>query len=754
MTAADPARPLRGLRVLTLVDDRLPSLGKAFVDLGADVEVVPSVAALSLRPLLALLETRGKRVSHRTAPLDSRLGQADVLVCTPGRDGVDDLDALQRAYPHLVIAAITDFGLTGERRHWTGTEAVFQALAGTLARSGEPGGAPLLPPGELFTRGAAQQIAWGVLVALAGRERRGAVLDCSLFECGLVCLDPAFGMTGSGTPDTRLSRGRTDVGAVYPIFKVQDGFVRVAVLSAGQWESLLAWMGHPPALAGEELLTNPGRYANADLVVPAMAAFFSGLTSAELVRECRARHLPASAVLSVSDVLQEEHYREVGLLATLGHLDGKDVVTAEGMVRIDGVRTVPRPAPGPDPGWELPVRPLGAEGPLSGLTVLDLGVIVAGPQAGLLFAEQGARVIRVENRQFPDGMRRSFEELTPALARGHLGKESLGLDLRSDEGREIFTELVRRSDIVISNFKPGTMERLGLGYDDLVTVNDAIVCVESSAFGDTGPWRTAMGYGPLVRAGSGLTWLWRHDDDATYFADGITIYPDHLAGRVCATAVLACVLHRRRSGDGAHVTVAQSDVGLVQLAELLAAESVSPGSVHPPGRLGAGPLDDVVLPAAGDDEWCVVDPRTPEQVVALRGLLRLGEQDELRAALVAYLDRHGPAAAARLQAAGVPAAPMLRAHELGDDAALQARGMYFPTPVAGTEQQVLVERYPVLTDGAAAARPGPAPAFGQHTRSILAELGLSGQDVERLFALGVAQCAEALRHVDHLAGSR
>ncbi|MCD9878458.1 CoA transferase [Streptomyces guryensis] len=224
------------------------------------------------------------------------------------------------------------------------------------------------------------------------------------------------------------------------------------------------------------------------------------------------------------------------------------------MARIDSVRTVPRPPSPTGPGFageNGPSHPGGL--PLAGVTVLDLGVIVAGAQTGLLFAEQGARVIRVENRQFPDGMRRTFERLTPALARGHMGKESLGLDLRSDEGVRIFKELVRRADVVTSDFKPGTLERLGISHADLLRVKPRIVCVESSAFGNAGPWRTAMGYGPLVRAGSGLTWLWRQGPDSTYFGDGITMYPDHVAARVGAITALACLLDRWRTGVGRHV---------------------------------------------------------------------------------------------------------------------------------------------------------------------------------------------------------
>jgi crotonobetainyl-CoA:carnitine CoA-transferase CaiB-like acyl-CoA transferase len=431
-------------------------------------------------------------------------------------------------------------------------------------------------------------------------------------------------------------------------------------------------------------------------------------------------------------VLLEEHYRHDGLFTEVGIVDGRPVAAAEGMARIDGARTVPTSPSENVPGWPVPSGVSPGPYPLSGLTVLDLGVIVAGAVVGELFAEQGARVIRIENVEFPDGMRRSFDALTASLARGHRGKESVGLDLRSELGRELFYELVARADIVTSNFKPGTLERLGISYDELVEINPRIVCVESSAFGDTGPWRTAMGYGPLVRAGTGQTWLWRESAESDYFADGITIYPDHLVGRVCAVAALACVLDRLRSGCGAHAKVAQSDVALVQIAELLAAESVRPGSVQPPGDMAVHLLDDLMLRAAGDDQWVVVDPQTPAQLAALRAVVGDDVAGYVR-------ERAADDVACELQAAGVPAARMLRVGELPDDAAFRSRELYDVTQLAGTTEELLIERFPVRSGQLQLPRLAPTPMFGAHTRTVLGELGRSPEQIERLIADGIAQ---------------
>ena len=137
-----------------------------------------------------------------------------------------------------------------------------------------------------------------------------------------------------------------------------------------------------------------------------------------------------------------------------------------------------------------------------------------------------------------------------SFALGNRNKRSLGLNLRSDTGKELFGRLVANSDVVLTNFKPGTLESLGLGYDTLSAINPRIILVESSALGRTGPWSRRMGYGPLVRATVGLTTLWRHPDAPDGFGDDQTVYPDHAAARVGAAGVVAALVERRTYRGG------------------------------------------------------------------------------------------------------------------------------------------------------------------------------------------------------------
>ena len=397
--------------------------------------------------------------------------------------------------------------------------------------------------------------------------------------------------------------------------------------------------------------------------------------------------------------------------------------------------------------------------PLDGIRVLDLGVIVVGAELSRLLADMGAEVIKIENREFPDGSRQTAadEAITPGFAVGHRNKRSLGLDLRRERGRELFLRLAADADVVLSNFKPGTMESLGLGYDAVAAVNPAIVMADSSAFGPTGPWSRRMGYGPLVRASCGLTDLWRDVAEADGYCDTTTIFPDHIAARVEAVAVLALLVRRRRTATGGTVSAAQAETILSELATEIALESVRPGSVTAGAR--PAPLEGPrgVYPAAGDDEWVVVATRDGRDVDALAVVIGRPElafdpargpagdhgdrADALDRAVAGWTGGRTALAAARtLQAAGVPAGPMLRAVDVADDPHLRARGWFAALHQPQLDGELAVERSCAVFTEIADPPDRPAPLAGEHTREIATTLlGLSPAEVDALLAEGVLE---------------
>ncbi|CAJ63405.1 conserved hypothetical protein; putative Formyl-CoA transferase [Frankia alni ACN14a] len=801
--------PLAGVRVLDLADGRCESTGRYLADLGAEVlRIEPPGGAASRRVgpftedgtslsfAVHAINKRAAVVDLTTAAGRELLGAlaatADILLHTARPDqqaalGLDP-EGLLAAHPGLVVVSITDFGLTGPYRDWTGSSDVHVAIGGLLSRSGLPGLPPLLPPAFLADECAAAQAAWATLVAYANRldTGRGDAVDFSLLEAVAQVLDPGYGISGSaraGATVRDLPRGRPDARHLYPIFPAADGWVRICLLAARQWRGMFRWLGEPAQFA-EPKYDNIGvRFAAAGELYPLIGKLFAERTMETIVAESIGFGVPAAALLDAAATVAGEHVRARGTFVPVEVAPGVTVPVADGLVEIDGVRAGRRFGPPPlgecdpavlvttaaasRPGPERAGDLIGAAGaprhPFAGLRVLDLGVIVVGAELGRLFADHGAEVIKVENRAFPDGSRqnRSGGQMSESFAWGHRNKSSLGLNLRDPRGQAIFLRLAASADVVLSNFKPGAMESLGLGYDELARVNPGIIVADSSAFGSTGPWSRRLGYGPLVRATAGLSELWRYPDLPDGFCDAITIYPDHVAARVSAVAVLALLLRRRRTGRGGTVSAAQIETIFYQMGAGLAEEYLRPGSVRAEGNDRRGDAPRGLFACAGDDEWCVVDvnaggdgdttfgrladvvgePRWRDDPRFATAAGRDAHRAEINAAVGRWTATHTPAQAARhLQEHGVPAGQMLRVHELPADPQLAARRLLVEQDQPQLPPPLLTLGGEAHYRGVADPLTGPAPLVAEHTRELAERLlGLTPAEVDALVAAGVLE---------------
>ena len=202
-------------------------------------------------------------------------------------------------------------------------------------------------------------------------------------------------------------------------------------------------------------------------------------------------------------------------------------------------------------------------------------MIVAGGELGRLFADLGAEVIKVESATYPDGLRQTppGKPMSRSWALTHRNEYSLGLDLRQPSGADLFGRLVAGADAVFANFKPGTLASLGFSYDALRALNPRIVLAESSAFGATGPWSVRMGYGPLVRAATGITRLWTSDD-----GDGASTMPRPFSPTMSSPGSRRSphwprLIRRDRTGTAAHVHISQAEAAVNQLATAYVAEA-------------------------------------------------------------------------------------------------------------------------------------------------------------------------------------
>jgi len=763
-----------------MADGRGEMCGRLLSDLGADVVRVepPGGAAsraqaplhdgVSLRFATHNAGKRGMVMDDATADGRERLlallDDADIWIET---GAALDTDVVRARNPGLVVLSITDFGLTGPYRDWVATDWTLLAMGGVLSRSGLPGREPLMPPGDMALQVTAMQATWAALVAYwNGLESgRGDHIDFSLYEATAQAIDPAMGTVGTAQVAGYAETRDRPAPGPYPIFRCRDGHVRVVLLAPRQWHAMRAWLGEPEDLQDPELETIRGRALRSDRLHAVFEQHFRERDKHELTLEGQARGVPIAPVLTPADVLAAEHFRARGAIAHTEIARGLTACAPTGFAEIDGCRVrsgrrapelgehdgelFGEPARGPDVTGAYAGHP---RRPLEGLRVLDFGVIVLGAEVARLFCDQGAEVIKIESRAFPDGAR-----VSPVhFAIGHRGSRGLGVNLRTSEGVDVIKRLVARSDVVLANFKPGTLDKLGLGAPVLREINPRIVVVNSSAVGATGPWSTWMGYGPLVRCVSGLTSLWRYPEDDGGFSDSTTIHPDHYAARVTAITALAALIGRRRSGRGAEIATSQAEAILMQIGGLLVEESLQPGAVGATGNAGRHAAPWGVYPCAGDDEWCVVTVRDDDDWRRLRSALgdpdwakgedlatttgRLARRAELDARLTAWTRERPPRqVTATLQAAGVPAGFMQRAAEYEDDPQLRARDFLRTFEQPGLEPMA-IEHTPFRSELIPAPANSPAPEPGQHTRDICTGLlGMDPGDVDRLVACGVLE---------------
>lgn len=784
-------RLLDGVRVLDLADGDAAATTRLLADLGADVlKVEPpgGSAARAAAPTLAgaSVSFAVHNANKRSAVLDPRdeedrrrflsLAQtADIVVDSglPGQAAAygTSCAALADRYDHLVALSVTDFGTTGPRSSWRATDSVLYAMSGSLARSGPTSGTPVLPPDGIASATAATQATWAALVAYYNRLRCGTgdYIDFARFDAVVMALDPPFGSHGqvaAGVTTTTPWRGRPQNQDAYPIYACRDGYVRLCVMAPRQWRGLRRWLGEPEQFQDPEYDLIGARLAGWPRISVLVEALFADQTMKELVAAGQAHGVPIAAVLTPARILASEHFQAVGAITDAELAPGVHTTVPTGYFVVDGRHSgfrTPAPAAGhDDPRWRAgpaPVpAPTGSVGgyPFAGLRILDLGIIIAGGEVGRLFGDMGAEIIKIESADYPDGLRqaRIGDAMSDSFARTHRNHLGLGLDLRSDQGKEIFGRLVAEADAVLINFKPGTLAKLGFSYDALHTLNPRIVLAGSSAFGHRGPWTNRLGYGPLVRATTGVTRRWTSEqappEHARHaFYDATTIFPDHVVGRITSIGALAALIHRHRTGAGANVHVSQAEVVVNQLDTLFVTEAAVAAGV-------AEVRDDTslhaVYPCAGDDEWCVISIRSDDDWRCATAVLnrseladdprfssgesRVANRGQLVALLSAWSRTRTPVQVSEaMQASGVPAGPMNRPPDILADPQLTTRKVLRDMAHPLIDHALPAETGPAPFRHIPPAPVRPAPLPGQDTREICrALLGMSAEEIERLIS--------------------
>lgn len=392
-----------------------------------------------------------------------------------------------------------------------------------------------------------------------------------------------------------------------------------------------------------------------------------------------------------------------------------------------------------------------SQGPLAGIRVVDLSAVVSGPMAAGMLADQGADVIKVET-QAGDMTRRVGpvkSGMTPLFIAINRGKRSLVLDLKQPAACAVLRQLLERADVLVENFRPGALARLGFGYEQVRAWNAGIVYLSISGFGHSGPNALQRVYDPVIQAASGFAAA--HPDPDTGEPQLLqTLLCDKVTALTAAQAVTAALLCRARSGEGQQVQVSMLDAALSFLwPEALYNHSFLDDPPAPAPEFGAAQR----LWRAKDGWFAMITPQDDQFAAMCRVLGRPELVQEPRfASIVARRDQQhairellAPVVAAqpveplvrRLAAAGVPVGRVNMKDGLAQDAQIRHNASLVEVAHLGIGR-VRMPRMPARFDRQSAGQ-CRAPHLGEHTREILRELGHGPEAVQALFDSGAAR---------------
>jgi len=398
-----------------------------------------------------------------------------------------------------------------------------------------------------------------------------------------------------------------------------------------------------------------------------------------------------------------------------------------------------------------------ASGPLAGVTVLDLTNVLAGPYAAYQLALMGADVIKVETPDGGDLARRlgtSAELNAQLLGISFLAqnaqKRSITLDLKTPGGAEALRRLVATADVLVENFRPGVLERLGFGWDALRALNSHLILCQVSGFGQTGPMRTKPAYDQIIQGYSGMMSVTGTDETGPLRA-GFPL-ADTIGGLAAAFAISSALAGRARTGVGAVIDVSMLETAVTAMGWVvsnLLVDGHEPrplgndnGTAAPSGAFATG--DGMLNIAANKQEQfevlCTLVDR-PDLVADERFAERESRKAH-RAALTAELEAALAARSATewedvLSSAGVPAAAVLRVDEMLRSPQIRERGLVHELPFpGGGDEPLRVLGNGIRIDGVPSAPVTAPPLLGEHTDEILAALGYTADEVAALHEEG------------------
>jgi crotonobetainyl-CoA:carnitine CoA-transferase CaiB-like acyl-CoA transferase len=677
--------------------------------------------------LQAFVRLGKERVRYEPALFTGALDRADIAILAPFQASEStEVAEICKRRQHLIGCIITPFGLEGPAPDMpaSGEELLLQAVSGVMATTGEKGGPPLpngVPLGEMVSgvNGASS-----VLAALHYKEKGhyGQIADIGIYDSLIGLLGTFLPLVIAGDPTEFRQGCRHPLIAPWNVYPTSDGCVIICTSTDLQWERLLKLIEREDLFGEKKFSGTSARCANVEEVDRIVAAWTRRFSTQQVNRKIEEIGIPVTVVFTVPDLMRNAEFVSRGMVRQVFDEDGGKLTLAGSVLNLGD-----SPADFADKIEPLQVEvnwhgvPTRAEAhshkggtslpnqagalPLAGLKVVELGFFTAGPMAARHFSSLGAEVVKVES---PGGQPSrkwtpAFDGVSHYFINCNCDKRSLSVDLKQEEGKHIVLRLCAEADVLIENMRPGTMEKLGLGYEDVKQVNPGIIYFSVSGYGSQGSGAGKAAYDTVIQANTGIMSLVNQGNPVKI---GVSI-ADMMGAQFAPLVILAALRDRNNSGLGQHIDMSMQDVTawLTQLSWPMGTNCLPPWHC---------------LETADGYFLVVAEPERVHQVLAEQKSRHKTSEELL----------------VMIQSAGFHAVRVLELSEVLTGAQV-ARRRLLPERLNRRGMPVKVLECPLRLDETPGRVRHIIGAAGEDSPAILAELGYRTEDIEALQEQGI-----------------
>ncbi|MBI2935573.1 MAG: CoA transferase, partial [Chloroflexi bacterium] len=652
---------LAGLRVLDLTGRMGGYCGKLLANLGADVVLIEPPGGHSMRregpfkddvphpegSLSFVAYHTNKRgivldleVEKGRQTLRDLARHADVLIEDHPPGYLDRLGlgykGLQAINPSLVMTSITGFGVSGPNRDFRAPDIVAFAMGGLMALCGHPGRTPLVGPCDVAYHLGSVHAAFGTLIALYNRRGsgRGEHVEISLQD--VLVADPFLRLITrfSVAGEIQQRAGHSQTTTVADTYKCKDGYVRIFVNQADHWRRFVEWLGNPADLMDPELENVQKRFPLRPLLDRLIEERTIQYEKNAFCVELQSLRLAASPINSPSAFLEDEQTTHRGYVVEVDHsylgrhrFPGDPYRFSESPWRVergapllgehqqDVARDLSRPSPWLEELIDRASVMLAKQAHFKGVRVVTFPTGVVGPCLTSLMADHGAEVIAIESTRAALRAGGTQRLQTASDAENNRNKKRVTINMKSPEGREIARRLVAVSDVVTENFSARVMASWGLDYPRMREIRSDIIMASLQAFGNTGPRRDYVSFGPILMSFSGMTYLWRDPEVERPGAGCQIAFPDYVAPSYGTLAILAALHYRAQTGKGQYIDLSQAEAAASMLCPAYLEWLINQREPQPQGNSSHWAAPHGCYRCKGDDRWCVISVRTQEEWV-------------------------------------------------------------------------------------------------------------------------------------------